>query len=126
MRAGRGPAVDPAGSLAPNGKQAMSGRAEGPEVEGVRKRAESATRTPLAQDAATHYLPCKSDSPIQVDIMKKSAPGFDSRTPGGKGTDRAAQTKEARARQARLAEALRDNLKKRKAQSRSRKDAGKG
>jgi hypothetical protein len=60
-----------------------------------------------------------------VDIMKKSAPGFDSRTPGGKGTDRAAQTREAKAKTARLAEALRENLKKRKAQTRDRKGAGK-
>ncbi|MFN3627823.1 hypothetical protein [Parvibaculum sp.] len=55
--------------------------------------------------------------------MKKSGPSFDSRTPGGKGADRAAQTQEAKARQARLAEALRDNLKKRKSQTRARKDA---
>ena len=54
--------------------------------------------------------------------MKKAGPGFDSRTPGGKGGERAAQTQEAKARQARLAEALRENLKKRKKQSRSRKD----
>ncbi len=57
--------------------------------------------------------------------MKNSRNSFDPRTPGGKGTDRAAQTREAKAREARLAEALRDNLKKRKAQSRSRKDAEK-
>lgn len=57
--------------------------------------------------------------------MKKTGTGFDSRTPGGKGTDRAAQTREAKAKQARLAEALRDNLKKRKSQTRARKDAGK-
>ncbi len=57
--------------------------------------------------------------------MKKTGTGFDSRTPGGKGVDRAAQTKEAKAKQARLAEALRDNLKKRKSQTRARKDAGK-
>jgi hypothetical protein len=55
--------------------------------------------------------------------MKKTGSGFDSRTPGGKGTDRAAQTQEAKAKQARLAEALRDNLKKRKSQTRARKDA---
>jgi hypothetical protein len=57
--------------------------------------------------------------------MKKSGPSFDSRTPGGKGVDRATQTQEAKARQARLADALRDNLKKRKDQSRARKGADK-
>ena len=55
--------------------------------------------------------------------MKNTRNGFDSRTPGGKGTDRAAQTQQAKAREARLAEALRENLKKRKAQTRARKDA---
>lgn len=57
--------------------------------------------------------------------MKKTGPSFDSRTPGGKGVDRATQTKEAKVRQARLADALRDNLKKRKDQSRARKGADK-
>lgn len=55
--------------------------------------------------------------------MKKTGPSFDPRAPGGKGQDRAAQTREAKAKTARLAEALRENLKKRKAQSRDRKDA---
>ena len=57
--------------------------------------------------------------------MKKTGNTFDSRTPGGKGSERAAQTKEALARKARLAEALRENLKKRKQQSRDRKTGGK-
>lgn len=57
--------------------------------------------------------------------MKKTGNTFDSRTPGGKGTDRAAQTREAKAKEARLAEALRENLKKRKQQSRDRKSDGK-
>ncbi|GMV63488.1 MAG: hypothetical protein AMXMBFR74_26560 [Parvibaculum sp.] len=54
--------------------------------------------------------------------MKNSRTTFDPRTPGGKGTDRAAQTREAKAKTARLAEALRENLKKRKGQARARKD----
>ncbi|WP_293337060.1 hypothetical protein [Parvibaculum sp.] len=54
--------------------------------------------------------------------MKNSRPTFDPRTPGGKGQDRAAQTREAKAREARLAETLRENLKKRKQQSRARKE----
>lgn len=41
------------------------------------------------------------------------------------GPDRAAQTREAREKAARLAEALRENLKKRKAQTRGRKEEGK-
>ncbi|MEQ8266580.1 MAG: hypothetical protein RH982_05240 [Parvibaculum sp.] len=57
--------------------------------------------------------------------MKNTRNTFDPRTPGGTGTDRAAQTREAKAKTARLAEALRENLKKRKAQTRDRKDAGK-
>lgn len=57
--------------------------------------------------------------------MKNTRNTFDPRQPGGKGTDRAAQTQEAKAKTARLAEALRENLKKRKTQSRDRKDAGK-
>lgn len=54
--------------------------------------------------------------------MKKTGPTFDSRTPGGKGQDRAAQTREAKTKTARLAEALRENLKKRKGQARARKE----
>ena len=57
--------------------------------------------------------------------MKNSRPTFDPRTPGGKGQDRAAQTREAKAREARLAETLRENLKKRKQQSRARKEGEK-
>lgn|GEM_PF-2049858 len=52
--------------------------------------------------------------------MKKTPSQFNPREPGGKGTDRASQTQEARARQARQAEALRENLKKRKAQARAK------
>lgn len=55
--------------------------------------------------------------------MKNSRPTFDPRTPGGKGQDRAAQTREAKAREARLAEALRENLKKRKSQARAQAQA---
>jgi hypothetical protein len=54
--------------------------------------------------------------------MKNSRTTFDPRTPGGKGPDRADKTREAKAKTARLAEALRENLKKRKGQARARKD----
>jgi len=54
--------------------------------------------------------------------MKNSRTTFDPRTPGGKGHDRASQTREAKAKTARLAEALRENLKKRKGQARARKE----
>ena len=46
---------------------------------------------------------------------------MDGRAPEAKGPGRANQAKDAKAKQARLAEALRENLKKRKAQSRGRK-----
>ena len=56
-------------------------------------------------------------------MTKTSRTNMDRRAPNGKGTDRASQAQDARAKQARLAEALRENLKKRKAQSRGRKAA---
>lgn len=56
-------------------------------------------------------------------MNKTSKTNMRGRAPNGKGTDRANQARDAKARQARLAEALRENLKKRKSQSRGRKAA---
>ena len=54
-------------------------------------------------------------------MTKTSRTNMDSRAPNAKGPSRANQAQDAKAKQARLAEALRENLKKRKAQSRGRK-----
>lgn len=56
-------------------------------------------------------------------MTKTSKTNMDRRAPDAKGTDRASQAQSAKAKQAKLAEALRENLKKRKAQSRGRKAA---